>query len=259
MRGGGDLQGRLLNDLSSVASSNSPAGGETPGQGDDHFRAGYSFTAQLRDKLNGTSDTGTVKNPVLSGTATGSLAGASLADPTITGTATFSGSAVTWSGNPTHSGNHAWSGNHLFNGAVTVGDAAGDVFNINSTTVQWNNFPVHTGAHTWLGTQTFSGLVQAGSLELGYRDIPRVTSGIERGKVNAVAAGFTINTGPAAGSTYSIYNDSAAAFTVTQGAGLTLRQAGSTSTGNRTLAARGIATVWFNSSSEAVISGAGVS
>ncbi|UCH49051.1 MAG: hypothetical protein JSU95_04465, partial [Betaproteobacteria bacterium] len=62
-----------------------------------------------------------------------------------------------------------------------------------------------------------------------------------------------------AGDAFSIYNNSAAAVTVTQGASLTLRQAGTTNTGNRTLAARGLATIWFNSTTEAIISGAGLS
>jgi hypothetical protein len=62
-----------------------------------------------------------------------------------------------------------------------------------------------------------------------------------------------------AGDAVSIYNDSASAITITQGSGLTLRQGGTTNTGNRTLAPRGMATVWFNSASEAIITGAGVS
>jgi hypothetical protein len=100
---------------------------------------------------------------------------------------------------------------------------------------------------------------------IGYRSIPRsTTSGTaavgDVGKCIAVSAGITIpNATFAAGDAISIYNDSASAVTITQGASLTLRQAGTTNTGNRTLAARGMATVWFNSSSEAIISGAGVS
>lgn len=109
------------------------------------------------------------------------------------------------------------------------------------------------GSHAFNGTVTVGG-----GIEVGYRDIPRVTS-LDRGKAAAVSAGQTINTGSAAGSAYSIYNDSASAITITQGSGMTLRQAGTASTGNRTLAARGFATVWFNSTTEAVISGAGVS
>lgn len=91
------------------------------------------------------------------------------------------------------------------------------------------------------------------------RDIPRVTGALSRGAAFATAAGVTINASGAAGETYSIYNDSAAAITITQGAGVTLRLGGSATTGNRTLAARGFATVWFNSTTEAVIMGAGIS
>lgn len=110
-----------------------------------------------------------------------------------------------------------------------------------------------------LNSPSLTGTPLHGGIEIGYRDIPRVTGGLERGKCNAVAAGFTVNTGPAAGSAYSVYNDSASAFTITQGAGLTLRLGGTATTGNRTLGARGFATIWFNSTTEAVIQGSGVS
>ena len=53
--------------------------------------------------------------------------------------------------------------------------------------------------------------------------------------------------------------DGGSAITLTQGSGLTLRLAGGATTGNRTLAARGFATIWFNSTSEAIVSGTGVS
>lgn len=100
---------------------------------------------------------------------------------------------------------------------------------------------------------------------IGFRNIPRSTTTTtattgDVGKCIAVTAGITIpNATFAAGDAVSIYNDSASAVTITQGASLTLRQAGTTNTGNRTLAARGMCTIWFNSSSEAIISGAGVS
>lgn len=75
----------------------------------------------------------------------------------------------------------------------------------------------------------------------------------------AVSAGFTVNTGLAAGTSFLIYNDSAAAITITQGSGVTLRLAGTTTTGNRTIAARGLASVWCNGTAEYLMSGAGVS
>ena len=103
-----------------------------------------------------------------------------------------------------------------------------------------------------------SGVVTYGGIEVGYRNIPRVTGGLEAGKCLATAAGVTLNTGQVAGTTFSVYNDSASAITLTQGSGLTLRLAGSTSTGNRTVSARGMATIWYNSTTEAVVTGAGV-
>lgn len=88
------------------------------------------------------------------------------------------------------------------------------------------------------------------------RDVPRVAS-LQRGKVFATGADVTINAANA-GETYTIYCDNSTPVNIIQGAGVTLRLAGTGTTGNRTLAARGMATVWFNSGSEAIISGPGV-
>jgi hypothetical protein len=67
-----------INDLSTTAGSNSPAGSETPAEGDNYIRSHGSFIALLRDKLNGTSDTGTVKNATFSGTMAGAASWAAL-------------------------------------------------------------------------------------------------------------------------------------------------------------------------------------
>ncbi|MGD9590805.1 MAG: hypothetical protein AB7Q37_18615 [Pyrinomonadaceae bacterium] len=91
---------------------------------------------------------------------------------------------------------------------------------------------------------------------IGYRDIPRRTSGWARGEALAVSSGVTLNTSDmATGYAFSVYNDSASAITITQGAGVTLRLSGTATTGNRTLAARGFATIWCNSGTEATIMG----
>ena len=106
-----------------------------------------------------------------------------------------------------------------------------------------------------------AGRVSVEGVEIGFRSIPRsTTSGTatsaDNGKCIALSADITIPASTfSAGDAVSLYNDSASAVTITQGAGLTLRQSGTTSTGNRTLAARGVATIWFNSATEAVISG----
>jgi hypothetical protein len=86
-------------------------------------------------------------------------------------------------------------------------------------------------------------------------DLPRATGAPQRGKCLAAAANVTIAAGSAAGSLFTIYNDSGGAITLIQGAGLTLRLAGGATTGNRTLAPRGFATIWFNASGEAIARG----
>jgi len=79
------------------------------------------------------------------------------------------------------------------------------------------------------------------------------------GSVVKVTAGFTLATGLVAGTIFSIYNDSASSITITQGSGLTLRLAGTTTTGSRTLLPRGLATVLVISTTEYVLTGAGAS
>jgi hypothetical protein len=64
----------------------------------------------------------------------------------------------------------------------------------------------------------------------------------------------------AAGNVVTVYNNSGSTITITQGSGLTLQFAGqsTSTTGNRTLALYGIATVLFLSASSAVITGVGM-
>lgn len=113
---------------------------------------------------------------------------------------------------------------------------------------------------------TNAGIVQdANGFELGFKTIPRdttITTAVVgmKGKCTALTAGMTIPSAVfAAGDSFSLYNDSAANITITQGGGLTLRFGGTTSTGNRTLGARGLVTVWFNTANEAIIQGSGIS
>lgn len=91
-----------------------------------------------------------------------------------------------------------------------------------------------------------------------YKTVP-VGISFNTGDCYKITAGFTLATGFASGNVYTIYNNSAAAVTLTQGTGLTLRLAGTATTGNRTLAAYGLATVLCMSTTEYIISGAGIS
>ena len=77
--------------------------------------------------------------------------------------------------------------------------------------------------------------------------------------VDITAGGVTIPSSVfSVGQNISIYNDSANNQTITQGASVTLRLAGTATTGNRTLAQRGICTVICVAANEFVISGAGL-
>lgn len=82
----------------------------------------------------------------------------------------------------------------------------------------------------------------------------------DRGSLVSVTAGVTVPASVfAAQDVVTIYNNSASSITITQGTSLTLRLVGNSSTGNRTLLLRGLATVVFISATEAVISGGGLS
>lgn len=130
----------------------------------------------------------------------------------------------------------------------------GDVTNLQSSLDA--KAPLASPALT--GTATYQGL------EIGFRKIPRkTTSGTTILSDNAGCVEITANiTIPASvyeeGHALMIYNNTAGSLSILQGAGLTLRQAATANTGNRTIAQRGIATVWFRSPTEAIISGPGV-
>lgn len=75
-------------------------------------------------------------------------------------------------------------------------------------------------------------------------------------KVLPISAGITINDGVfTADDVIIVYNNSASSITITQGTGMTLRLHGTTTTGNRTLVARGVASIYFLSNTEAIVSG----
>jgi hypothetical protein len=78
--------------------------------------------------------------------------------------------------------------------------------------------------------------------------------------INITTGGVTV---PAnifsVGDVITIYNNSASSQTITQGASVTLRLAATSTTGNRTLPLRSVATLLCVGTNEFVISGAGVS
>ena len=78
--------------------------------------------------------------------------------------------------------------------------------------------------------------------------------------INITTGGVTVNTSIfTVGNNITIFNNSSSSQTITQGVGVTMYQAGTATTGNRTLAQRGICTiVCVANSTTFVISGAGL-
>lgn len=108
-----------IDDLSTTAGSNSPAGTETPTEGDNYIRTLSAFIAQLRDMVNGTSGAPSV----LSLTVTNGL--------------TVGGATV-------------------LNGNVTIGNAPGDALTIAPNAIALTGTPTVTGAVTWDDPQAFN-------------------------------------------------------------------------------------------------------
>lgn len=157
------------------------------------------------------------------------------------------------------------SGSSLFTGA-----ALGD-FGMASATGSLR-FSGNAGSNTHFLISS-SGVVQGNDgtnlLELGYKDTPLNTPGgsytlvaSDRGKTINVsaAATITIPNGVFSGGAVISFLLSSSSCTLAQGSGLSLLWAGNgAATGNRTMTGAGLATVVFQASNQAVISGAGLS
>jgi hypothetical protein len=121
-----------------------------------------------------------------------------------------------------------------------------------------------------IGT-TNVGVTVTGTVTDTKGDVRSIPSNAQGGAYVGVAAdagkaiyistgGVTINNSVfSAGDAVTIINNSGSDQTITQGSGVTIHNTADAATGNRTLAGRGMATIWFASASVAYISGAGLS
>ena len=118
----------------------------------------------------------------------------------------------------------------------------------------------HTGASTDAITLDSSGGVKV-TIASNAQSGAYVAVAGDAGKAIYISTGgVTINNSVfSTGDAVTIINNSGSNQTITQGSGVTLYNAADATTGNRTLAGRGMATIWFASASVAYISGAGLS
>lgn len=135
-----------------------------------------------------------------------------------------------------------------------------------------------TGVITFAGGQTIAGYLPAAGGTLtgpvtfaSSQTFPRIPQNSKTAAYTLVAAdagkhisittgGITVPSGVfAIGDAIGIYNNSSSSQTIAQGAGVTIRLAGGTFTGNRTLAQYGLCTILCVASDVFVITGAGIS
>lgn len=223
-----------------------------------NFTTITAVTGIFTSTLSGATTTGITAN-FQSGVFTTQVSGATVAGPTHTGTtANFS------------------SGN--FTGTLSGATVTGNVGQFTNVSAGAGNFTSVTGT-TVTGTTAnfvsgnFTGTASGATVRdsIGnVRIIPQnaQTTGYtlaasDVGKHIFTVTGVTVPSGVfTVGDAISIYNNTTGNITITQGTNVTLRQAGASGTGDRTLAQRGLATVLCVSGSagtEFVIGGAGLS
>ena len=99
------------------------------------------------------------------------------------------------------------------------------------------------------GAQIFSGVPASSNTTAALTDRNKC--------INATGTITVPNSTFSQGDAFSIYNNSSSAISISASVS-TMRLAGTTTTGSRTLAPRGMATVWFESGTECIVGGPGV-
>jgi hypothetical protein len=142
--------------------------------------------------------------------------------------------------------------------AVVVSPGGTTAFTINSTALV-----VSPGGTTLLTVNSSGSFDTAGSL----RSIP-INSKTATYQLASSDNGLTVSTNSSItvngavltpNQSFTIYNNSSASITITQGTGATMYLAGTANTGNRTLSQRGLSTILMVASNAFVISGSGLS
>ena len=146
--------------------------------------------------------------------------------------------------------------------AIFAWDESADKFIVGTTTGTADSTGDITIAAATLVTSTVEdskGNVR--SIPSNAQSSAHVAVAADAGKAIYISTGgVTINNSVhSAGDAITIINNSGSDQTITQGSGLTIHNSADASTGNRTLAARGMCTLWFADASTAYISGAGLS
>ena len=138
------------------------------------------------------------------------------------------------------------------------------------TTSTGTGSTVLSASPTFTGTLNAAAITASGAItdSIGnVREVPEnaksgayVLIASDSGKyINITTGGVTVNASIfTSGQSVTIYNNSASSQTITQGTGVTMYLVGTATTGNRTLAQRGLCTVFCVASNTFVITGGGL-
>lgn len=258
----------VMSDLALAAASNYPTGGETIGSNlDNYLRAHASILRSIYS----------VSTSEITSASTIDLAAADGEKVSINGTTTINSLGTGYAGcyreaqfNGVLTITH--SASLLLPNAANITTAVNDVYAFRCITpgnwimVNGSRAAANFANVNLTGTSTYN------SVEIGFRGVPRTVQnsgytfvaddkGRCRAKTDTGAYTYTVNNGVHAdGDVITVQNlGSSGNITIAQGAGVTLQLGGSTSTGNRTLAPGGLATIYFDSASHATVAGAGLS
>jgi len=102
----------------------------------------------------------------------------------------------------------------------------------------------------------YEGYLYYNSIEVGWKDLGAIVE-YKRGQCCVLFGNFTIPS-MAQNALVSVYNEAGGPITLTPTGGLTLRLGGTALTGARTLANKGLVSVWYRTPTEAIIQGSGL-
>lgn len=257
-----------MQDLALTAASNFPTGGEAIGTNlDDYLRSHGSIL----------KSTASVSTSSIASAATTDIASSDAEHVVITGNASITSLGTGFAGCYREC---------LFAGGATIVHSAALILPnaVNITTVNPDIIAFRCLTPTnWImvgasrqsgsfanvnltGTSTYNGV------EIGFRGVPRAIQNANytfvaddkgrcKAKTDTGAYTYTVNNGVHSdGDVITVQNlGSSGNITIAQGAGVTLQLGGTTTTGNRTLAPGGLATIFFDAATHAAVTGAGLS